>query len=78
MHGGYDRFDAGAVSLYRTTLQSLLRLIGRLAVVENRRKAIVMISSGVPFTPPELRKIALDDPSGTSDAVLERIQRELS
>jgi VWFA-related protein len=69
--GGFDRFDAGSVALYRTTLQALLRLIGRLDVVENRRKAIVMISSGVPFTPPEPRKIATDDPTGTADAVLE-------
>ena len=68
---GYDRFDAGAVSLYRATLQSLLRLITRLAVIENRRKAIVMISAGLPFTPPDPRKIAIDDPSGTADAVIE-------
>jgi VWFA-related protein len=69
--GGYDRFDSGAVSLYRTTLQSLHRLIGRLAVIENRRKAIVMISAGLPFAPPDPRKIAIDDPTGTADAVIE-------
>ena len=69
--GGFDRYDSGSIALYRTTLQSLLRLIRRLAVVENRRKAIVMISSGIPFTPPDPRKLAIDDPTGTADAVLE-------
>ena len=69
--GGFDRYDSASISLYRTTLQSLVRLIGRLSVIENRRKAIVMISSGIPFTPPDPRKLAVDDPTGTADAVLE-------
>lgn len=72
--GGYDRFDSAATALYRTTLQSLQRLIGRLAAVEDRRKAVVMISAGVPFAPPEPRKIATDDPTGTADEVLEDIR----
>jgi VWFA-related protein len=71
VRGGFDRYDSGSIALYRTTLQSLYRLIGRLSVIENRRKAIVMISSGVPFTPPDPRKLAVDDPTGTADAVLE-------
>ena len=69
--GGYDRFDAGATALYRTTLQTLTRLVGRLAAIEDRRKAVVMISAGVPFVPPDPRKIATDDPTGTADAVIE-------
>ena len=72
--GGFDQFDQGAISLYRTMLQSLRRLIDRLAVIENRRKAVVMISTGVPYTPPEPRKIAADDPTGTADAVLEDLR----
>jgi VWFA-related protein len=72
--GGFDQFDQGAVSLYRTMLQSLRRLVDRLAVIENRRKAIVMISTGVPYTPPDPRKIAADDPTGTADAVLEDLR----
>ena len=69
--GGFDQFDQGAISLYRTMLQSLRRLVDRLAVIENRRKAVVMISTGVPYTPPAPQKIATDDPTGTADAVLE-------
>lgn len=72
--GGFDQFDQGAVSLYRTMLQSLRRLVDRLAVIENRRKAIVMISTGVPYTPPAPQKIAVDDPTGTADAVLEDLR----
>jgi VWFA-related protein len=72
--GSYDRFDTGATALYRTTLQSLKRVIERLAVVENRRKAVVMISAGIPFVPPDPRRIATDDPTGTSESVIEDLR----
>lgn len=72
--GSFDRFDSASTALYRTTLQALLRLVNRLAAVENRRKAIVMISAGVPYAPPDPRRIAADDPTGTADAVLEDIR----
>jgi VWFA-related protein len=67
---GFDQFDRGATALYRTTLQSLRRLTQRLGVVPNCRKGIVLISAGIPLSPPEPRKVATEDPAGAADSIM--------
>jgi VWFA-related protein len=61
----FDAFNIGSATLYQLLADTLRGVVDSLAALPGRRKAVVLVSVGIPFDPDS----ALTDTSGVADSI---------